>query len=65
MQLIDEQRLDLSGRLVDLLPDLDLVGRHRHEGTDRTGDLEVHHLLHQTSGLADYFAGGLEAEAVR
>lgn len=62
MQLVDEQRLDLSDRVVDLLPHLDLAGIHRREGADRTADLEVHHLLHQTSGLADYFAGGMEEE---
>lgn len=62
MQLVDEQRLDLSDRVVGLLPDLDLVGLHRHGGTDHTGELEVRHLLHQTSGLADYFAGGLEED---
>lgn len=62
MQLTDEQRLHLSDRIVDLLPDLDLAGIHRHDGTDHTDDLEVHHLLHQTSGLADYFADGLEED---
>ncbi|MEL7208634.1 MAG: serine hydrolase domain-containing protein, partial [Actinomycetota bacterium] len=58
MQLIDEQRLRLSDRVVDLLPDLDLTGIHHTKGTDHTSELEVHHLLHQTSGLADYFADG-------
>ena len=60
MQLIDEQRLHLRDRVVDLLPSLDLNGIHRHDGVDHTPDLELHHLLHQTSGLADYFAGGFE-----
>ena len=60
MQLVDEGRLDLSHRVVDLLPHLRLDGVHRHDGTDHTERLEARHLLHQTSGLADYFAGGFE-----
>jgi len=62
MQLVDEQRLALSDRVIGLLPNLELDGLHRRDGTDHTGKLEVHHLLHQTSGLADYFAGDLEEE---
>lgn len=62
MQLIDHQQLRLDDRVTDLLSDLDLTGLHQHKGTDYTGDLEVRHLLHQTSGLADYFAGGLEED---
>ncbi len=62
MQLVDEQRLHLSDRVMGLLPDLDLVGLHRHDGSDHTGELDVRYLLHQTSGLADYFAGGLEED---
>lgn len=62
MQLIDEQRLHLDDRVVNLLPDLDISGIHRIDGVDRTPTLELHHLLHQTSGLPDYFAGGLEED---
>jgi D-alanyl-D-alanine carboxypeptidase len=59
-QLVDEGRLRLDNRVVPLLPDLDLAGLHVYDGVDATGRLEVHHLLHQTSGLADYFDDGIE-----
>ena len=60
MQLVDESQLDLHDRVADLLPSLDLNGIHRHGGVDRSSELELHHLLHQTSGLPDYFAGKVE-----
>lgn len=59
-QLIDEGRLRLDDRIVPLLPDLDLEGLHVHDDIDSTDQLELHHLLHQSSGLADYFAGNFE-----
>ncbi|MGH1491752.1 MAG: serine hydrolase domain-containing protein [Acidimicrobiales bacterium] len=62
MQLIDEKRLRLDDRVVELLAHLDLTGLHRFNGIDHTTNIEVDHLLHQTSGLADYFAGGLEED---
>lgn len=62
LQLIDDGRLHLDDRVVPLLPDLDLGGLHRHGDVDHTADLAVHHLLHQTSGLADYWNGGLEQD---
>ncbi len=65
MQLIDEGHLRLEDRVVGLLPDLDLTGLHRHDDLDATDGIEVHHLLHQTSGLADYFVGGLQEDFVR
>lgn len=65
MQLVDEGRLGLGDRVVDLLPDLDLTGLHRHDGVDATDRLEVHHLVHQTSGLADYFAGGYQEDFIQ
>lgn len=60
LQLVDENQLHLHDRVVDLVPTLDLTGVHRHDGIDHTAELQVHHLLHQTSGLPDYFAGGFE-----
>ena len=65
MQLTDEGRLRLEDRVVDRLPHLDLAGLHRHRGVDATDRLELHHLLHQTSGLADYFVGGLQDDLVQ
>ncbi|MEO1061947.1 MAG: serine hydrolase domain-containing protein [Actinomycetota bacterium] len=61
-QLVDERRLRLDDRVVDVVPGLDLHGLHRHGGVDRTAELRVRHLLDQTSGLADYFDGGVQAE---
>ncbi|MEL6890137.1 MAG: serine hydrolase domain-containing protein [Actinomycetota bacterium] len=60
LQLVDEGRLRLDDRVVPLLPDLDLARLHVHDGVDATDRLEVHHLLHHTSGLADYFGEGIE-----
>lgn len=65
IQLIDEHRLQMNDRVVDLLPHLDLAGLHRHRNVDHTDQIEVHHLLHQTSGLHDYFAGGLQEDFIR
>lgn len=65
MQLIDEQQLRLDDRVINLLPDVDVTRVHQHKGTDHTGDLELHHLLHQTSGLADYFADGFNEDFKR
>ncbi len=59
MQLLDEGLLDADDRLVDLVPQLDLAGIHRRRGVDHTGAIRLHHLLHQTSGLPDYFANGV------
>ena len=58
-QLIDEAQLRADDRLVDLLPELDLRGVHHRGGTDATGDVRLPHLLDQTSGLPDYFEGGV------
>ncbi|BAN00873.1 serine hydrolase domain-containing protein [Ilumatobacter coccineus] len=63
--LVDDGRLRLDDRVIDLLPELDLAGLHRHDGVDHTAELAVHHLLHQTSGLADYWNGGIEKQLTR
>lgn len=65
LRLVDEGRLRLEEPVGALLPDLELTGLHRHRGVDRTDDLSVHHLLHQTSGLADYWNGGMEQQLAR
>ncbi|MFK8025076.1 MAG: serine hydrolase domain-containing protein [Ilumatobacter sp.] len=65
LQLVDEGRLRLDDRVVPLLPGLDLGGVHVRRGVDATDALEVHHLLHQTSGLADYFDEDFEVELAR
>jgi CubicO group peptidase (beta-lactamase class C family) len=60
LQLIDEGRLRLDDRVVPLLADLDLAELHVHRGVDATDRLELHHLLHQTSGIAGYWFGDIE-----
>ncbi|MCB9458492.1 MAG: beta-lactamase family protein [Anaerolineaceae bacterium] len=59
MQLVDEGRLDLDAPITDYLsPDM-LTGIHVYQGTDYSHQLKVYQLIHQTSGLADYFEGHL------
>lgn len=55
MLLVEQQRLALETRLVELLP-VDVLQRlHVLNGVDRTPELTVEHLLSHTSGLPDYF----------
>lgn len=59
MGLADEGRLDLDVPITAYLPGELLDGIHVHQGTDHSRQLTVAQLIHQTSGLADYFEGGL------
>ncbi len=59
MQLVDEGRIDLSDPIDTYLSHLPLDGIHVFKGKDCSHDLKIYQLLHQTSGLADYFAKGL------
>ncbi len=59
MQLVDEGKLDLSDHIEKILTHLRLDGIHVYKGVDYSHQLNIAHLLHQTSGLADYFAGGI------
>ncbi len=62
MQLVDEGRLDLNDPIDTYLSHLPLDGIHVFKGTDYSHQLKVYQLLHQTSGLADYFAKGLDED---
>lgn len=62
MQLVDEGRLDLNDSIDVYLSHLPLDGIHVFKGTDYSHQLKVYQLLHQTSGLADYFAKGLDED---
>lgn len=62
MQLVDEGALDLDDPIGKYLSYLPLDGIHVYRGTDYGSDLKVYQLLHQTSGLADYFAEGLNED---
>jgi len=59
MQLLDDGRLDLDQTVQSLLWDIDLSGLHVVRGVDYSGKLTMRHLMHQTSGLADYYANDL------
>lgn len=61
-QLVDERRLGLDDRIQTYLSHLPLDGVHVHKGTDYSAGLRVDQLVNQKSGLADYFAGGLEED---
>ena len=57
MQLADEE--NLNDPIEQHLSHLPLDGIHVYKGTDYSKQLKVYQLLHQTSGLSDYFDGGL------
>ncbi|MEM8556239.1 MAG: serine hydrolase domain-containing protein [Bacteroidota bacterium] len=59
MQLVDEGTLNLDEPIQTYLSHLPLDGIHVYKGVDYSQHLRVYHLLHQTSGLPDCFAGGL------
>lgn len=59
MQLVDEGRLDLDASIKRYLPHLQLDGIHVYKGVDYSQKLKVYQLIHQTSGLADYYEDGL------
>ncbi|MEZ4711254.1 MAG: serine hydrolase domain-containing protein [Caldilineaceae bacterium] len=59
MQLVDEGRLNLDAPIQKYLPHLDLERIHVHKGVDYSQDLKLYQLIHQTSGLADYFEDAL------
>lgn len=59
MQLVDEARLDLDAHIREYLPHLNLDVIHIHKRVDYSQQIKVPHLIHQTSGIADYYEGGL------
>lgn len=59
MQLVDEGRIDLDQTVQSILTGVDLTGLHVVKGVDHGPALTVRHLLHQTSGLADYYESDL------
>lgn len=65
MQLVDEGLLDLNAPIQQYLSHLPLDGIHVHKGVDYSKQLKVYQLVHQTSGLSDYFDGGLAETTFR
>lgn len=59
MQLVEEGQVGLEDKVTSHLPDIDLMGIHMRRGKDSSDQLTLRHLVHQTSGLADYYEGGL------
>lgn len=62
MQLVDEARINLDQTVQSILTDVDLSGLHIVQGVDHGPTLTIRHLLHQTSGLADYYESDLAAD---
>ena len=62
MQLADEGQIDLGQTVQSILTDVDLSRLHIVKGADHSPLLTVRHLLHQTSGLPDYYESDLAAE---
>jgi CubicO group peptidase (beta-lactamase class C family) len=65
MQLADEGRINLDQIVQSILTDLDLSGLHVVKEVDHGPVLTIRHLLHQTSGLADYYESDLAADLKR
>jgi CubicO group peptidase (beta-lactamase class C family) len=65
VQLCDEGALDLDQTVQSALPAIDLGGLHVVKGIDYGPHLTIRQLLFQTSGLADYYEGGVARDLVR
>lgn len=59
LQLVDEGEIDLDQTVQNILTDVNLSGLHVVKGVDHGPASNVRHLLHQTSGLADYYESEL------
>ena len=62
MQLFDEGRIKLDQTVQSILTDVDLSGLHVVKGVDHGPTLTIRHLMHQTSGLADYYESDLATD---
>lgn len=62
MQLVEEGSITLDQTVQSLLTDIDLSGLHIVNGVDYGSALTIQHLLHQTSGLADYYESDLASD---
>jgi CubicO group peptidase (beta-lactamase class C family) len=65
VQLCDEGALDLEQSVQSALPGVELTGLHVVKGVDHGQHLTIRHLLFQTSGLADYYEGGVARDLIR
>ena len=62
MQLVDEGRLHLDQTVQSVLSHMDLSQLHVVKGVKYGQKLTLRHLVHQTSGLADYYESDLAAD---
>ena len=65
VQLCDEGALALDQTVQSAVPGIDLTGLHVMKGTDHGPHLTIRQLLFQTSGLADYYEGGVSRDLTR
>lgn len=65
VQLCDEGSLDLDQTVKSALPGVDLTGLHVVKGIDYGPKLTIRQLLFQTSGLADYYEGGVARDLIQ
>lgn len=65
LRLVDMGQLDLDQTVQSALPQHDLSDLHVIKGVAHGPTLTIRQLMHQTSGLADYFKGGVEADMLR
>ncbi len=65
LQLSDARLIELDQRVQSILTGTDLSGLHVVKGVDYGPTLTIRHLLHQTSGLADYYESDLAADLKR
>ncbi len=61
MKLVADRQIDLDQSVQSILSDVDLSSLHVMKGVDYGPTLTIRHLLHQTSGLADYYGSDLAA----
>lgn len=64
-QLFDEGRLGSDQTVQGVLPRIDLSGLHVVRGVDHGPRLTIRQLMYQTSGLADYYEGGVAGDVIR
>lgn len=62
MQMAAEGQIELEQTVQSILADVDLSGLHVVKGVDYGESLTIRQLLHQTSGLADYYESDLASD---
>ena len=65
LKLADTGQLDLDQTVQSAVPQHDLSDLHVVNGVSYGQALTIRQLLHQTSGLADYFKAGVEADMMQ